>query len=114
MMQRRYSQMTEQELRQEIADLTEKARKAEQMGMVNEYAVHERKIVVAKSYMMDRKQFKRGQVYEIDGAPGEIFEIDYMNGVFAWGVRKNKNGEVLTTEKELEALPIGLLLNRIH
>ena len=32
-----YNQMTEQELRQEIANLREQARKAEQLGIVNEY-----------------------------------------------------------------------------
>ena len=112
-MERRYSEMTADELRQEIADLTEKAQKAHQMGMINEYAVHERKIVVARSYMRDRKQYKRGQMYEIEGAEGETFEVDYMNGVFAWGVRRNKEGELLT-EDELEALPIGLLLKRIN
>ncbi|MGM8216297.1 YfhH family protein [Bacillaceae bacterium W0354] len=112
-MQRRYSQYTVEELRREISALTEKARKAEQMGMVNEYAVHQRKIVMAKSYMIDPKTYKSGQVYEIEGAPGEVFEIDYMKGVFAWGVRKNLNGEVLT-EDEIEALPIALLIKKIN
>ena len=44
-----YSQMTEQELRHEIANLREQARKAEQLGIVNEYAVYERKALMAKA-----------------------------------------------------------------
>ncbi|MFD2639251.1 YfhH family protein [Piscibacillus salipiscarius] len=110
-MQRRYSDLTVEELRKEVSELTEKARKAEQMGMVNEYAVHQRKIVMAKSYMMNPKEFKKGQVYEIEGAPGEHFDINYMNGVFAWGTRKSQQGQVLNEE---EALPIALLTNQVN
>ena len=50
--EKRYSSMTEHELRQEIAKLLEMARKAEQMGMVSEYAVLERKAVMAKAYLL--------------------------------------------------------------
>ncbi|RPF50548.1 YfhH family protein [Aquisalibacillus elongatus] len=110
-MQRRYSDYTIEQLRQEVADLTEKARKAEQMGMVNEYAVHQRKIVMAKSYMLNPEDFDSGQVYEIDGAPGEYFSIEYKKGVFAWGTRKNKQGDILTQE---EALPIALLAKQVE
>ncbi|MDQ0159827.1 YfhH family protein [Alkalibacillus salilacus] len=109
-MQRRYSQYTVEQLREEIADLTEKAQKAEQLGMVNEYAVHQRKIVMAKSYMLNPREYRRGQVYEINGSPSEKFEIAYMNGVFAWGTRKTKQGEIVNEE---EALPIALLIDRL-
>jgi hypothetical protein len=100
--EKRYSDMTEHELRQEISKLQEQARKAEQMGMVNEFAVLERKVHMARAYMLDPKVFKPGEIYEIEGAPGEYFNIDYMNGVFAWGYRTKGDG------KE-EALPISLL-----
>jgi hypothetical protein len=100
--ERRYSGMTQHELRQEIADLKEKARKAEQMGMVNEYAVLERKVQMARAYMMDPESFKPGEIYQIEGDPGQYFKIDYMNGVFAWGYRLQGDG------KE-EALPISML-----
>ncbi|MCM3585687.1 YfhH family protein [Mesobacillus maritimus] len=102
MQEKRYSQLTAQELKQEIATLTEKARKAEQLGMVNEYAVLERKMAMAKAYLLNPDDFKPGDVYEIDGDPGSYFKIEYMNGVFAWGNRLNH------PEKE-EALPISLL-----
>jgi hypothetical protein len=100
--EKRYSLMTEHELRQEISKLQEKARKAEQMGMVNEFAVLERKAVMAKAYLLDPDWFKPGQIYEIDGAPGTFFKIDYLNGVFAWGYRLNGDGKD-------EALPISML-----
>jgi len=99
---KRYSEMTEHELNQEIATLTEKARKAEQMGMVNEYAVYERKIAMAKAYLLNPNDFKPGEIYEIAGDPGSFFKIRYLNGVFAWGYRLNGDGEE-------EALPISLL-----
>jgi hypothetical protein len=100
--EKRYSEMTEYELNQEIANLRDKARKAEQMGMASELAVYERKIAMARSYMLNPDDFKPGKVYGIEGDPGAYFKIDYMNGVFAWGARLNGDG------KE-EALPISLL-----
>lgn len=52
MEEKRYSEMSVYELQQEIARLNEKARKAEQLGMVNEYAVLERKATMAKAYLL--------------------------------------------------------------
>lgn len=103
MQEKRYSQLTEYELKQEIAVLSEKAKKSEQLGMVNEYAVLERKIAMAKAYLLNPKDYKPGEIYEIEGDPGSYFKIDYMNGVFAWGYRLGGDGEE-------EALPISLLL----
>ncbi|MGX6444687.1 YfhH family protein [Neobacillus sp. K501] len=100
--EKRYSEMTEHELKQEIAQLKEKARKAEQMGMVNEFAVLERKAVMARAYLLNPDSFAPGEIYEIEGAPGEYFKIDYMNGVFAWGYRLRGDGAE-------EALPISML-----
>ncbi|KIQ94439.1 hypothetical protein LH47_01472 [Anoxybacillus thermarum] len=103
--QKRYSEMNEWELKQEIATLTEKARKAEQMGMVNEYAVYERKIAMAKAYLLNPDDFPPGEFYEIEGDPQSLFKLQYINGVFAWGYRLNDpNTEV--------ALPISLLKKR--
>lgn len=101
MMEKRYSDMTGQELHNEIADLTEKARKAEQLGVVNEYAVLERKIAMAKSYLLDPAYFKPGELYEIEGDPGATFTITFMNGTFAWGHR--------TGSEQEQAFPISML-----
>lgn len=105
MQEKRYSQMTEFELRQEIASLKEKARKAEQLGIVNELAVLERKAAMAKAYLLNPKDFNSGEIYEIDGDPGSHFKINYMNGVFAWGYRVGQ-------EDNEEALPISLLIKQ--
>ncbi|KAA6444022.1 MULTISPECIES: YfhH family protein [Bacillus] len=100
-MDKRYSQMTEHELHTEIAGLSEKARKAEQLGIVNELAVLERKITMAKAYLLKPEDFSPGESYQIEGAEDE-FHISYLNGVFAWGFRKS------SPEQE-EALPISVL-----
>lgn len=100
-MDKRYSQMTPHELQTEIAGLTEKARKAEQMGIVNELAVLERKMTMAKAYMQNPEDFLPGAEYQIEGSD-DTFRIDYINGVFAWGHRSSpSDGE--------EALPISVL-----
>ncbi|WP_018663853.1 YfhH family protein [Heyndrickxia acidiproducens] len=101
-MEKRYSDMSTYELKQEIAQLTEKARKAEQLGIVNEFAVLERKIMMAKSYLLDPNTFKKGEIYEVEGDPGVYFKIDYIDGVFAWGYR-------ISGGKPIEALPVAML-----
>lgn len=102
MLTKRYSMMTEHELRMEISTLNDQAKKAEQLGMVNEYAVLERKAILAKSYLLNPKDFKENEVYEIESDPGVLFQIDYMNGVFAWGKRKIEGSQE-------EGIPIALL-----
>ncbi|WP_264740396.1 YfhH family protein [Cytobacillus firmus] len=104
MHEKRYSTMTTYELQQEIAALNEKARKAEQMGMVNEFAVLERKVIMAKAYLLNPDDFKPGEIYQVEGDPGAYFKIEYMNGIFAWGFRLNGS-------KGEEALPISMLKN---
>ncbi|MFB5664225.1 YfhH family protein [Alteribacillus sp. HJP-4] len=101
-MEKRYSQMTEYELRQEIASLNEKSKKAEQMGMASEFAVYERKKIMAEAYMLDPVDFMSGQRYDLKQENGTFF-LKYMNGIFAWGY---KDGS-----EELEAVPISLLVN---
>jgi hypothetical protein len=110
-MERRYSDMTVEELHQEIAKLTEKANKAEQLGMINEFAVYERKIIMAKAYLMNPQKFEKNDIFEIAGDPGSYFKIDYMKGVFAWGYRVNREGEKIEIDSKLEALPISMLDN---
>lgn len=101
-MDKRYGEMTAEELRREIAELTEKARKAEQLGVVNEYAVLQRKITMAKAYMMDPDDFKPGETYDVEGDPGATFKVSFINGTFAWGYRSGN--------QEQEAFPISMLI----
>ncbi|WP_019414571.1 YfhH family protein [Paenisporosarcina sp. TG20] len=102
MSEKKYSQMNETELRQEISNLLEKARKASQLGYVNEFAVLERKALMAQAYLVDPSQFIPGELYRIEGDPGVFFQIDYLKGKFAWGYR-------MGGEKHVEALPISML-----
>ncbi len=82
-MDKRYSQMTPHELQTEIAGLTEKARKAEQMGIVNELAVLERKITMAKAYMLNPEDFRPGGV--LKHASIGIYAVIIFIGLFiAW------------------------------
>ncbi|EIT84673.1 hypothetical protein A374_13315 [Fictibacillus macauensis ZFHKF-1] len=100
-MEKRYSEMSEAEIKAEIAQLHAKAQKAEQMGMVSEFAVYERKITMAKSYLLDPSVFIAGETYTISSDASSSFKILYMNGIFAWGYRNSSH--------ELEAFPIALL-----
>lgn len=102
MSEKKYSEMTVQELRTEIANLKEKARKAEQLGIVNEYAVYERKATMAQSFLIDPSSIKPGEMYRITSDPGIFFQVEYLKGRFAWGYR-------LGGVKYEEALPISLL-----
>ncbi len=98
--QKRFSQLTEYELRTEIARLNEKAKKAEQLGMSSEFAVYERRVLLAKAYLLNPEDFKPGETYTIEG--GSTFKISYLNGYFAWGYRDN--------EVSLEGIPISLFV----
>jgi len=101
-MEKRFSEMTEYELKAEIARLRERARRAEQMGIINEYAVYERKATVAEAFLLDPKDYVPGEIYRIKNETESYFYIDYLKGVFAWGFR-------LGGDKRLEALPISML-----
>lgn len=102
MNEKNYASMTEQELRNEVATLKEKARRAEQLGIVNEYAVYERKALMAASYLVDLDSIKLGEMYRLDGSPGEFFMVERLKGRFAWGYR-------LGGDRFEEALPVAIL-----
>lgn len=104
---KRFSQMTVDELNFEIEYNTDQARKAKQLGRVNEVAVFEQKVVMAKSYLLNPEDYLSGEEYEVIGEPGTTFKIDYMNGVFAWGYRVGGN-------MDEEALPIARLGNKVN
>ena len=57
--EKKYIDMTEHELRTEIANLREKARKAEQLGIVNEYAVYQRKVMMVEAFLIDPATINR-------------------------------------------------------
>ena len=98
--------MSEAELHQEIAVLNEKAKKAEQMGIVNEVWVLKRKMVMVRAYMLNPEDFKPGQTFYIEDEPDETFTISYLKGRFAWGYKSGSD--------ELTAYPISLLKKKIE
>lgn len=100
--EKKYNDMNEHELRTEIANLREKARKAESLGILNEYAVYQRKVVMAEAFLIDPATIVPGEIYRIEGDEGMFFQVDYLKGRFAWGHR-------LGGTLENEALPISML-----
>ncbi|WP_088072334.1 YfhH family protein [Gottfriedia luciferensis] len=98
---KRYSDLTKDELVQEISELNHQARKAEQMDMINELEVILRKKIMAQSYLLDASQFIPGEQYELIEEPGVLFLISYMNGIFAWGNKSSSEEEI--------GIPIALL-----
>ncbi|GEK31518.1 hypothetical protein KZO01_18270 [Kurthia zopfii] len=103
-MEKKYSEMTPTELRDLVAVLREKARRAEQLGIINEFAVYERKALLAQAFLLNPDDFIPGELYRIQGDPGMFFKIDYLKGVYAWGYR-------LGGTQQIEAIPISMLVD---
>ena len=104
-MNRRYSEMSEFELREEIKQLREKVQQALSMGHTSEMAVFERKSTMAHDYLLDPTQFKPGETYYIKGDDeGAPLTIAFIDGVFAWGTRGPAHEQV--------GFPISLLEKR--
>jgi len=102
----RYSDYSIEQLHEEISILKDKAMRAERVSNISQVAVNERKMQVAIAYTLNPADFEAGEIYELKMEPGVTFNIDYINGVFAWGYRINILNE--QTEK-IEAIPISLL-----
>jgi hypothetical protein len=104
----RYSDYSIEQLRQEVGKLKEQLQKAEQLGNVSDAAIYERKMQVAIAYTLNPSDFKPGETYDLRMDPGHRFQVDHMEGVFAWGHRVNLLGDVY---EKMEAVPISLLEN---
>lgn len=102
----RYSDYSVEQLREELEILKKKAHEAESLGEVSQVAIHERKIQIVLSYLLNPDDFNSNDIHELHGDPGHTFKINYVNGVMAWGHRINLLGEYYEEE---EALPISLL-----
>ncbi|TDM01392.1 DUF1811 family protein [Macrococcus hajekii] len=94
--------MSGSELRDVIAIYREKARKAEMLGIVNEYEVYQRKALIAESYLVNPDDITVGKVYRMIGTEDAYFKVERVKGVFAWGFRLN--GEAYE-----EGIPLSLL-----
>ncbi|GGE78395.1 YfhH family protein [Priestia taiwanensis] len=100
-MTKRFSQMTREELQQEIMKMKQEARKIGAKQMYNEYEVLCRKITMAQSYLLDPNNFPINETYELIDVPNARFVLQYMNGIFGWGHLEGKEEEI--------GIPIALL-----
>jgi len=106
----RYSDYSVEQLREELGKLKEKAQKAEQLGEITKVAVYERKLQIVASYMINPDEFNDGETYQLKNDPGHLFQINYINGIMAWGNRINLLGQVYEEE---EAIPLSLLGDKV-
>ena len=80
-----FSTMTRVELERYIQETREKMRKAEMMGVVNEYHVLERQALIAECYMVDLSLIQPGKIYKVISNEDHYFKVEYLKGIFAWG-----------------------------
>ena len=99
-MDKRYSEMSVEELNRELLRLKEATMKKHQAGFLSEASVLEQKFYMAKSYLLEPSSFHPGEDYHVTGQEG-LFRINYLNGVMAWGTFANSDEEI--------ALPISRL-----
>lgn len=94
--------MTRREIDAYIAEKREAMRKAEMLGVENEYRVNERQVLIAESYMIDLSQIEKGKIYKLVSNEDHYFKVEYLKGVFAWGFF------IGGTEKET-GIPVSML-----
>lgn len=80
-----WNTMTRSEIEAEINVLREKMRKAEMMGVENEYRVIERQIIIAECHLVDISKIEKGKIYPLKDDNSHYFKVDYLKGLFAWG-----------------------------
>ena len=86
MEQKKLSEMSEPELRHEIQLYKEKMRKAEMNGILNEYDVYQSKVIVAESYLVDRKKIEIGKIYKLTDGSNQYFKSRKIKRYFCVGV----------------------------
>lgn len=97
-----FNKMTRREIEAYIVDKREKMRKAEMMGIENEYRVNERQVLIAESYLIDLSLIEPGKIYKIISNEDFYFKVEYIKGIFAWGFYLGGN------EKET-GIPVSML-----
>ncbi len=95
-------QMTRKELNHYIQTKREKMRRAEMMGIENEYRVLERQVLIAECYLIDLSLIEKGKIYKVISQEDHYFKVEYVKGIFAWGFFVNGD------EKET-GIPVSLL-----
>ena len=95
-------QMTRKELNHYIQTKREKMRRAEMMGVENEYRVLERQVIIAECYLIDLSLIEKGKIYKVISQENHYFKVEYVKGIFAWGFFVNGD------EKET-GIPVSML-----
>lgn len=96
------SKMTRKELNHYIQTKREAMRRAEMMGVENEYRVLERQVLIAECYLIDLSLVEQGKIYKVISQEDHYFKVEYIKGIFAWGFFVNGD------EKE-SAIPVSML-----
>lgn len=107
-----YQRYTNEQLQEEKKLLYKKMKEAEKMGKKSHVAINQRKIEIVRSYMLDLNQFNQGDIYELKGKSDQLFKIDEMSGVSAWGNRLDK--ETFEVISRVEALLVDYLGKKIQ
>jgi hypothetical protein len=95
--------MTPAELTNTIKQLEEQLSITEKEKLDSESAILRQKINLAKSYLIDPQTIAVGALYRVKGVDG-LFQVAYLNGIYAWGTFDGKS--------EKEAFPLSLLENK--
>jgi predicted anti-sigma-YlaC factor YlaD len=98
---KRYSEMTPEELQEEMKKLQEYGRQAFAEQRWSEYEVYMTKWYLAKSYLIrDTVDIEIGRTYRI-AEENDKLTVRHLEGVMAWGIRESTSEEV--------AVPIAML-----
>ena len=101
MLKKLLSEMSEQELHDEIKRCQQSAKEAIEDGMLSEYQVYEQRYYMAKSYLMNKDDIQIGATYGIENDTN-LFIVEYLRGVLAYGKALGQTEE--------KAYPIGILV----
>lgn len=97
-----YSEMTFDELKEEMKSLQELGRNALEDKRWNEYEIHMTKWYLAKSYeILPLHSIEVGRRYAIAEEEQEYFTVTGLEGIMAWGFRESTG--------ETDSLPIARL-----
>lgn len=106
-MQKRFSEMCREELEREAERLKEENQNKYKEGRISEANIAKQRYYFCLSYLADPTQIEVGTTYQIQGE-SDLFLVDYLNGVMAWGYRNGDNNS------EMDAIPIGQLVEKIE
>lgn len=79
-----FSQMSREELQQEIKRLKQEEEQAKQTHWESQYTMIRQKRILAESYLIDPSTIKIGDPYQIKGETG-TFIVSQIKGIMAWG-----------------------------